>query len=97
LILVAIGKGDKKRGHGWTLETDGVTPARYAVIFDLLREYRAGRLPRQGGYLDQPLKLMVQLQTLDYIGLLWNEAYKPGASWREYSKLDLDLLGWLNK
>ena len=57
---------------------------------------RRGRLPRAGGWLDQPLALLMQLDTLDLViraGRITGDAEED---WSNLTKLQADLVRWLD-
>lgn len=54
-----------------------------------------GQWPRAGGWEDQPLALLVQMDTLDLLARTVRYMARPDADWSRLTRLQRDLIHWL--
>lgn len=84
--------------HGWVFGPDSVTVVPPTMIVQLwLDRRRFGSLPKAGGWNEQPLALMVQMDLLDLVDSTCRHKATPEADWTLFTPLQRDLIGWLEK
>lgn len=52
-------------------------------------------MPRAGGWLDQPLRLIVTFGAMDIVALTYRYTARPNADLSKLSSLQEDLMRWL--
>ncbi len=91
----ASGGGDDDAPHGWQLAPDHLTPAGGQAIFKLWRAHERGTLPRAGGWEEQPLAVMVQIEMMDLVTNTVRYMARKDADWNNLTRLQRDLVSWL--
>jgi hypothetical protein len=87
---------DESEGdHGWVLGDKAVTAALASTDFYLWQDYRKGRLPSQGGWLDQQLDLMTRIQVMDLVFETKRAMLAEGFDWSKLTALQVDLMKWI--
>jgi len=71
-------------------------------VFDTWSAWRDhGALPYPGGFLSQPLKLMMQIEAVDFVYHTWRCKNNKDFKWSNFTATQRELIvqveGWLNE
>lgn len=86
----------EEEDHGWQFGPGAVEALPSAPVFTMWYEnWRTGLWPRSGGWLDQPLALLVQIKTIDLLVSAKRYMAAKDSDWSKLSALQVDLIRWL--
>lgn len=96
LVNAIDGSGEGE--HGWTLGSDTLQASLGAGVYSAWRAGRDCNLwPRAGGWDAQPLALLCQFKVLDLVDSTWRYWRTKDAALDKLTKLQADLIKWLDK
>ena len=82
---------------GWQWGTDTVAAWGNAAIYQMWRAWRDhGRLPNSGGWLDQPLAILAQIEAIETVYTTMSYKTSKDAKWENMTPLQLDIVRELN-
>lgn len=89
---------DSESHHGWQFGGEQVEAVPSPAIFSMWYENRrTGIWPRAGGWLDQPLSLLVQMKAIELTVDTKQYLMSKESNWGKLTKLQADLIRWLGR
>jgi hypothetical protein len=86
--------GDEKSGWAW--DKDTVTAWLGGAIYKVWQSWKRGQLPMTGGWLDQPLALLVQIEAIDLVHQTYRYMAQEKADMGKLSATQMDVIRRLN-
>lgn len=101
-ILLAVaqwveGEIEDSSRSAWIFEDEIVRLPIVGMAIELWQKYRRGILPRPGGWLDQPLRLISIIEALDLVFLTKQQQKAEDFDMRQLSATQRALLSWSEK
>ena len=94
-LLAAIVEsfGDGGEGGRWTWKSDTVRASFGGAIFQIWRQWQhTGQLPEAGGWYDQPLDVLAQIQAIETVYQTMRYKTSEGSKWETMTALQLDIV-----
>ena len=80
-------------GERWGWRETSVITNPGGAIFKMWRLWqRTGQLPKSGGWLDQPLEILVQFEALEMVYQTMRYKTAEGSKWENLTALQLDIV-----
>ena len=77
---------------------DHVKVSPFSPIFFMWQAWRQfGTLPVKGGYFDQPLQLMAQIEAIEMVVGANQIINSPDSDWSQLTADQTEMIGWLKK
>lgn len=94
-VIESFEEGDSQDENGqWRILDDSIKISANALL-EMWQAYRLnGILPQDGGWLDQPLSLLVRIGAIDMIARTWEEKNRDNADWSNFSIDQINLIAW---
>lgn len=91
------GEADTEESHGWSFGAEEVWTAPAPAVFYMWQERkRSGQWPRPGGWPDQPLAVLMQMDAMTFTENTYRYMQGAEADWSQMSKLQRELVHWMD-